>query len=187
MIGYAKLYIMLPFRHPFTTIVSGQMGSGKMQFVMRLVDSADTMIEPTPCKIVYYFVEYQPLFEHYEDRIEFHHGMPKADAIDRLIDALVGYDDLMDEADERLTRIFMRKLHHRNVSVIFMVQNFFNKNRHMRTIILNAQYIVLFKNPHESSQFVHLALRTKHTSMPRSVHMATFCWTSEATRTTTCI
>ena len=148
MIGYAKLYIMLPFRHPFTTIVSGQMGSGKMQFVMRLVDSADTMIEPTPCKIVYYFVEYQPLFEHYEDRIEFHHGMPKADAIDRLIDALVGYDDLMDEADEKLTRIFTCGSHHRNVSVIFMVQNFFNKNRHMRTISLNAQYIV---------QFVHLA------------------------------
>jgi len=38
-----------------------------------------------------------------------------------------------------------------------MVQNFFNKNRHIRTISLNVQYIVLFKNPHYSSQFVHLA------------------------------
>jgi len=38
-----------------------------------------------------------------------------------------------------------------------MVQNFFNKNRHMRTISLNAQYIVLFKNPRDSSQFIHLA------------------------------
>jgi len=57
-------------------------------------------------KIVYYFAEYQPLFEHYEDRIEFRHRMPKADAIDRLTDTLVVYDDLMDEADERLTRIF---------------------------------------------------------------------------------
>ena len=27
----------------------------------------------------------------------------------------------------------------------------------MRTISLNAQYIVLFKNPRNSSQFVHLA------------------------------
>jgi len=34
--------------------------------------------------------------------------MPKADAIDRLTDALVVYDNLMDEADERLTRIFTR-------------------------------------------------------------------------------
>jgi len=60
---------MLPFRHPFTAIVSGPRGSGKTQFVMRLVDSADVLIEPTPRKIVYYFAEYQPLFEHYEDRI----------------------------------------------------------------------------------------------------------------------
>jgi len=83
--------------------------------------------------------------------------MPKADAIDQLTDALVVYDDLINEADERLTRIFTRGSHHRNVSVIFMVQNFFNKNRHMQTISLNAQYIVLFKNPRDSSQFVHLA------------------------------
>jgi len=82
--------------------------------------------------------------------------MRKADAIGRLTDALTVYDNLMDEADEKLTRIFTCGSHHRNVSVIFMVQNFFNKNRHMRTISLNAQYIVLFKNPHDSSQFVHL-------------------------------
>ena len=57
-------------------------------------------------KIVYYFADYKPLFEHYEDRIEFCHEMLKADAIDRLTDALVVYDDLMDEADERMTRLF---------------------------------------------------------------------------------
>jgi len=125
---------MLPFRYPFMSIVSGPMGSGKMQFVMRLVDSADAMIEPTPRKIVYYFAKYQPLFERYEDCLEFRHGMPKADAINRLTDVLVVYDNLMDEADERLTRIFTCKSHHRNVSVMFMVQNFFNKNQYMRSV-----------------------------------------------------
>jgi len=68
---------MLPFRHPFTAIVSGPTGSGKTQFVMRVVDSADAMIKPTPRKIVYYFAEYQPLFERYEDRIEFVTGCQK--------------------------------------------------------------------------------------------------------------
>jgi len=70
---------------------------------------------------------------------------------------LVVVDDMIDEADERLTRIFMCGSHHRKVSVIFMVQNFFNKNRYMTTISLNAEYLVLFKNPCDSSQFVHLA------------------------------
>jgi len=112
---------MLPFRHPFTAIVSGPTFSGKTQFVMCLVNSADVLIEHTPRKIVYYFAKYQPLFEHYEDRIEFRHGIPKADVIDRLTDALVFYDDLMYEADERMTKLFTRGSHHRNVSVIFMV------------------------------------------------------------------
>jgi len=176
--------IMLPFRHPFTSIVSGPTCSGKMEFVMRLVDNADAMIEPTPRKIVYYFAEYQPLFERYEGHVELRHGMPKAETIDQLTDTLVIYDDLMDEADERLTRVFTRGSHHRNVSVILMVQNFLNKNHHMRTISLNAQYIVLFKNhatvvssfilPSSCTPTIH-ALRTKLTSMPRSVHMAIFC------------
>jgi len=92
---------MLPFRHPFTAIVSSPTGSGKSQFIMRLVDSAGAMIEPTPRKIVYYFAEYQSLFERYEHHIEFCHGMPKADSIDRLTNALVIYDDLMDKADKK--------------------------------------------------------------------------------------
>ena len=104
---------MLPYRHPFSSIVSGPTGSGKMQFIMRLVDNADAMIKPTPCKIVYYFTEYQPLFEQYEGRIEFRHGMPKVDAIDRLTDAL------MDEADERLTGVFTHGSHHKRLGDIY--------------------------------------------------------------------
>ena len=80
-------------------------------------------------------------------------GWRKRTRIDRLTDALVVYDDLMDEADERLTRIFTRGLQQRNVSVIFMVQNVFNKNRHMRTISLNVQYIV-------PVSYTHLTLPT---------------------------
>jgi len=151
------------------------MGSGKMNFVMRLVNNIDAMIEPTSGKIVYHFAEYQLHFERYEHCVDFHHGMLKADEIDRLTDKLVILDDMMDEAGERLTNVFMHGMHYRNVSVIIMVQNFFNKNKHMRTISLNTQYIILFKNLQDSSQFVHLAkhfyptirtLHTKHTSMP---------------------
>ena len=147
---------MLPFKHPFTSIVSGPTGCGKTNFVMRLIKNVDTMIVPTPSKIVYYFGEYQPLFERY-DRVDFRHGMPKVIEIETLADALVVLDDMMDDLDARVTNVFTRGSHHRNVSVVFMVQNFFNKNKHMRTISLNAQYIVLFKNPRDNSQFTHLA------------------------------
>jgi len=125
---------------------------------MRLIDNIDAMIEPPPEKIVYYFNEYQSaLFDRYASRVDFGHGMPKVGEIDELADTLVVFDDMMNEVNDRVANVFTRRSHHRNVSVVFMVQNFFNKNKHMRTISLNAQYIVLFKNPHDSGQFSHLA------------------------------
>ena len=43
------------------------------------------------------------------------------------------------------------------MSVIFLTQNLFHKNKHMRTISLNAHYLVLFKNPRDVEQFTTLA------------------------------
>ena len=54
---------MLPFRHPLTSVVSGSTGSDKMEYVMRLVDNVDSMIEPTPHKIIYYITKYELFFE----------------------------------------------------------------------------------------------------------------------------
>ena len=110
------------------------------------------MIEPTPNKIIYYFTEYQSAFDRYPHD-DFRQGVPKLIDIDDMRDSPVILDDMMLEADQKILNIFTRGSHHREISVIFMVQNFFNKNKHMRTISLNAQYIVLFKNPRDNSQF----------------------------------
>jgi len=56
---------MLPFKHSFTSLVSGPTGYGKTIFVMRLIDNVVALIELTPDKIVYYFAEYQPQFDRY--------------------------------------------------------------------------------------------------------------------------
>jgi len=53
--------------------------------------------------------------------------------------------------------LFTKGSHHRNVSVVLMVQNVFYKNKHVRTISLNTHYMVLFKNPRDASQFSSLA------------------------------
>jgi len=53
--------------------------------------------------------------------------------------------------------MFTKGSHHRNVSVVFLTQNLFPKNKFARTISLNAHYMVLFKNPRDVSQFANLA------------------------------
>ena len=66
-------------------------------------------------------------------------------------------NDLMAETDSRVTNLFTKKSHHSDTSVIYLVQNLFSKNKESRTISLNAQYMIVFKNPRDSSQLANLA------------------------------
>jgi len=59
---------VLPFKHPLTAICCGSTVSGKTLFVLRLVENMETMIEPPPKSTVYY-MEYQPVFDEYPQKI----------------------------------------------------------------------------------------------------------------------
>ena len=62
-------------------------------------------------------------------------------------------DDLMHESSNsrKISELFTKGSHHRNISIILIVQNFFMKGKETRNITLNSQYIVLFKNPRDKS------------------------------------
>ena len=147
---------LLSFKHPFTAICCGSTQTGKTQFVLRLIDNIEAMVEPLPKSVVYYFMEYQPVFDEYS-QVDFRQGVPITTELEEMCDALIIFDDMMMEANDSLLNVFTRGSHHRQNSVIHIVQNFFNSNKNMRTISLNAQYLVFFKSPRDSSQFVHLA------------------------------
>jgi len=137
-------------------IVSGATGTGKTHFVLKLIDNINTLIKPTPKRIIYYFMEDQPIFRDYPE-VDFRHGTPSQSDFDSLHDTIVIFDDQMMEADLKMLHVFTRASHHRQNSVVFIVQNFFNTNKHMRTISLNGQYLVFFKSPRDNSQFGYLA------------------------------
>ena len=114
------------------------------------------MIDPPPRRIVYCYGEYQQLFDKYGD-VDFRQGLPDLKDFDGREPLLLIVDDLMNETDETVANLFTKGSHHRNVSVVFLVQNLFHKNKHIRTISLNTHYMVLFKNPRDASQFASLA------------------------------
>jgi hypothetical protein len=68
-------------------------------------------------------------------------------------------DDLMEEcsSNKSVAEAFTRKRHHHNLSVVLVLQNLFSRGSVMRDIHLNAQYVVLFQNPRDKSQFSHFA------------------------------
>ncbi len=152
----------LSLRHPFTAMVVGPTQCGKTQLVLRILKCASTYICPPPERIVWCYGCYQDAFRDMrnvageECRIEFHEGLPDADAVLDGRRTLLIIDDLMSETDTRVTNIFTKGSHHKNASVLYISQNLFNKGRENRTICLNTHYLILFKNPRDVAQIAHL-------------------------------
>ena len=66
-------------------------------------------------------------------------------------------DDMMGEKHAVIAKLFTKKSHHGNLSVVYIVQNLFNHSKEHRTISLNASYLCMTKNVRDASQIVHLA------------------------------
>ena len=90
---------------------------------------------------------------------QFRQGLPQAYFLEQLENCVIILDDLMDLAMKQpaILSIFTEGSHHRNVSVIFLSQNVFHQGKHSRTMSLNVQYMVLFKNARDQSQIQTLA------------------------------
>ena len=148
------------WKHPFTCIVAGPTGCGKTTFVARLLCYASSFIDPPPEKITWCYGQWQPAYEtltRQVPQLSFEEGLPESSVCNPTTNNLMVIDDLMAETDARVTTLFTKKSHHANTSVLYLVQNMFPKNKERRTISLNAQYMVLFKNPRDTSQITHLA------------------------------
>jgi hypothetical protein len=88
------------------------------------------------------------------DGVDFQHRLPDLDTLDPRNKHLIILDDLMDETDQKVVSLFTKKSQHRNISVMYIVQNLFHRGKHHS---LNAHYMVLFKNPRDVSQIMELA------------------------------
>jgi len=158
-----SVVIMDPrWKHPFPALVAGPTCCGKSQFVKRLLESGEDMIEGAPENIIWCYAIYQPAYDEMQrniPNITFVEGVPGdlESMINPSIRNLVVIDDLMHELsnDQRITSLFTKGCHHRNLSVIFILQNIFH--RELRDMSLNCHYLVLFKSPRDSSQVNHLA------------------------------
>jgi len=143
------------FKHPFTCMIAGPTKSGKTSFTFQLIDEAQEQITPPPERIMYCYGEYQSIFNNYP-HINFNEGLPDNKEFESKRRTLLILDDLMKEAGDSVLDIFTKLSHHRNVSVIFLTQNLFFKSKQSRTMNINTQYIVLFKNPRDALQVATL-------------------------------
>ncbi|RWS19949.1 hypothetical protein B4U80_10890 [Leptotrombidium deliense] len=145
---------MLILQHPYTAIISGPTGCGKSQWVLELLKNIP---QTTFDQVIYFYSIEQCLFyemKKYSPKMIFSNDIQNM-ALDSFDGrkTLIILDDMMAEASENrfICDLFTKGSHHKNISVILILQNFFYKGKLMRTISLNAHYIVLFKNPRDKS------------------------------------
>ncbi len=149
------------FQHPTTIVLAGPTQCGKTHFLIRAL--LEGPFQPPPQKIVWVYGEWQPAYDELRRLmlpIQFIKGFT-LDLYERFRPQernLLILDDQMENANTRkrgtngVTKFFTQGAHHRNLTVVYLVQNLFNQDGAMRTISLNTHYIVLFKNPRDATQ-----------------------------------
>lgn len=146
-------------QHPFVLVCSGASQSGKSTLINELILRKDQVISKKIERIIYCYCEDEPSFashvkEQYKGegiQVEFQKGIDVDVVEGNTIPTLVVLDDFMEEigSSKQVCNMVTRGSHHRSMSLIITIQNFFYKN--CRTLTLNSKYIALFRNPRDTS------------------------------------
>ena len=145
----------LKFHSPFCAVIAGQSGSGKTSLLLKLVQQYRDLIEPIPKSILYCYGQYNsaiPLLQ--KLGVSVSAGIPSEETLKALPrPALILLDDLMIQLNSKrevLADWFSRKSHHENLSIVFIVQNLFERS--MKIVRDNAQYMILLNSPSAALQ-----------------------------------
>ena len=149
------------FKHPFTMMVAGPTSCGKTTWIKTLLENANTMIVPPPQKIVWVFKRWQPMYTEMQrtiPNIQFVEGISTGDD-NTSYGSVYIFDDLMKDAtkNDEICELYTEGSHHKNMSVICLLQNLYNKGKEKRTMNLNSQYLLLFKKTRDRQQVAVLA------------------------------
>ena len=132
---------------PFRMIIGGGSGTGKTCFTQQLVNQ-NHFSSPFD-KIVYCYPEY--LLEspvEFDQIVDYRPGLGDLEYFSSLPkNTLIIYDDLMNEcgSSKDIMKLFSVIARKRQLSIIFLVQNMFDRTQQFRNIRLNATHLVLFK------------------------------------------
>lgn len=132
---------------PFRLIIGGGSGTGKTTLLKRLVNE-NHFSSPFE-KIVYCYPDYlEDSPTCFDQIVEYRPGLGDLSYFSNLPkNSLLIFDDMMYECgnSDEIMRLFSVVARKKNLSVIFIVQNIYDKGKQMRNIRINATGFILFK------------------------------------------
>jgi len=159
---------------PFRLLLAGPSGCGKTTWMYTFLKEHENIMETPPAKIIIYYEIWQPIYDSIREKklADFQKGAPTSEEIKNLdIYAPVGgtlviIDDQVLSVNKEIAQIFSVTARHSYVSLIFMTQNLFSKDKFFRDISLQSTYMVLFKNPRDMSTIRHIAQQIMPLNVP---------------------
>ena len=144
---------LVKFASPCNICVIGNTGIDKTFFTRKLLENADGMCTQKVQKIIYFHGStFQPIFKEMEkniSNIHFYEGLPAEEKEFLSLIATEGhkicvFDDLMLEISNKnwTEKIFTTHGHHKNTTLIYIMQNPLQKGKNARGISINQHYSV---------------------------------------------
>ena len=131
-------------------LISGPTQCGKSSLTHELLADPNMFSKPIG-KIYWFYGQYCK--ELYRKPYIVNQGLPESfEDIEPF--SVVVLDDLMDATKNHagVTSLFTRLVHHKNLFVINITQNYYQQSKDARTRRLNTQYLIIFKNPADITQ-----------------------------------
>ena len=154
------------FRTPSNLLVVGPSGSGKTVFVADLLKDPQRHFRPPPKRVHYCYGAMQPLLETLRDEVgvRLHEGLPNHADLHQWFGqegGILVLDDLMAEGgnDKEILDLFTKHSHHQNITVLYLCQDMFPREKYAKTINRQAHYIVAFKSPRDQLGVKNLLLQ----------------------------
>jgi len=126
----------------------------KSTFVIRLIECREQLCYVVYDNIVWCYSENNA--PHHLKDVSYGKGVPDFENPEN-VPTLVVLDYLMDSAySTKVSELFTKGSHHRNISLVLITQNLFHQSSSSRDISFNSKYIVVLKNPTDKTQIEDL-------------------------------
>lgn len=153
----------MQFKVPTSFAIVGGTMSGKTHFVWNLLKHGRELFDVPPKKIVYCYLEDQPIVDDMQSSLpdfSTYRGLPSREELREWSmnspHTVVVLDDmihLVTKSADAL-HLFQTMVSHANVTAFLLSQNLYPPGVYAKSILLNCQHVVLFKNVRDNRQII---------------------------------
>lgn len=148
-------------------------------FTSSLLQNLTSLMDIQPNRIIFSYSEDQPIYDELKAKlknISFIQGLDFEILLGE--PTILVIDDQMYDSSKtnKIQELFVRGVHHKSVSIIFITQNLYPQGKFSRDIRLNTNYFVIFKSPAFKSQVACLGralFPDTYNFLPDAYHDAT--------------